>query len=305
MQIDPKTLRLFLAVIESRTIAGAAKQMHIAPAAISKRIQDLENQLSVQLLIRSNKGVQPTPAAYALADMAQRTLSDLNNIALQMRNYADGITGKVHIAANISSIIQFLPDKLQHFMGTHPLVEVSLEEQISTRVATSVANKKADIGLLVSGVAAENLEYYNFKRDELVIVSADQHPVASLQKTNFASVLDFDFVGLYTRSQSNELLLHQAARLGRAWRCRVQVTSFDAQCRMVQAGLGIAIMPKKIASFFVRELNLKTCQLDEPWAQRQLVLAVRNYNQLLPTARLLVDHLLNNSPTRADLTWKA
>jgi|SRR5690625_1088247 len=296
MKVDPRTLRLFLAVIDSKTIAGAARKMHIAPAAISKRIQDLESRLSVQLLVRSNRGVRPTAAGRALADMAQRTLSELDNISLQMRDYANGITGKVHIAANISSIIQFLPKKLQRFMDKHPLVEVSLEEQISTQVASCVASKQADIGILVSGVAAENLEYHNFKRDKLVIVTSDSHPLGTLNKATFSSILDFDFVGLHTGSQSNDLLLRKAAKLGRAWRCRVQVTSFDAQCRMVQAGLGIAIMPQKIASFFVQELNLEICQLDEPWAHRQLVLAIQNYSQLQPTARLLVDHLLNDWP---------
>lgn len=292
MKIDPKSLRLLLTVIEQGTIAAAAERAHIAPAAISKRISDLESLLGVQLLMRTNKGITPTPAGRALVDTAQRILSDLDNVILQMRDYASGVTGKVHIAANISAITQFLPDGLRGFMDSNPLVQVSLEERISTGVAQAVASNIADIGVLASGIATIDLEYHNYRRDELVVVAPPSHPVASYKHVRFASILDYDFVGLHAGSQPNSLLLRAAAELGRAWRCRVQVTSFDAQCRMVQAGLGIGVLPRRVADFFVKGLDLVKCGLDEPWAHRQLVLAVRAYKDLDPAARLLVDHLL-------------
>ncbi|MFT0548662.1 LysR family transcriptional regulator [Allopusillimonas ginsengisoli] len=292
MKIDPKTLRLFLTVIEEGTITAAAEREHIAPAAISKRIMDLEGVLGVQLLSRTNKGITPTPAGHALVDMAQRILSDLDGVMLLMRDYASGVTGQVHIAANISAITQFLPDGLRGFMDSNPLVQVSVEERISTGVAQAVATNVADIGVLASGIATIDLEYHNYRRDELVVIAPPSHPVASYSRVRFATVLDYDFVGLHTGSQPNSLLLRAAAELGRSWRCRVQVTSFDAQCRMVQAGLGIGVLPRRVAEFFVKGLGLVMCRLDEPWAHRQLLLAVRSYKELDPAARLLVDHLL-------------
>lgn len=292
MKIDPKSLRLFLTVIEEGTIAAAAERAHIAPAAISKRISDLEDLLGVQLLQRTNKGITATPAGRALVDMAQRILSDLDNVVLQMRDYASGVSGKVHIAANISAITQFLPDDLRGFMDTNPRVQVSLEERISSSVAQAVASNVADIGVLAAGVATLDLEYHNYRRDELVAVVPPSHPVASFSHVRFESILDYDFVGLHAGSQPNSLLLHAAAEARRVWRCRVQVTSFDAQCRMVQAGLGIGVLPRRIADFFAKGLGLVICGLDEPWAHRQLVLAVRSYRDLDPAARLMVDHLL-------------
>lgn len=292
MKINPKSLKLFLTVVEQGTIAAAADRAHIAPTAISKRISDLERQLDVQLLIRTNKGVTPTPAGCALVNMAQRVLGDLDDVFVQMRNYARGVTGQVHIAANLSSITQFLPDGLRSFMDANPLVQVSVEERISTGVAEAVATNVADLGVLAAGIATIDLEYHNYRSDELVLVASPSHPVASLGQVRFSAVLDYEFVGMHPGSQPNLLLSRAAAELGRAWRCRVQVTSFDAQCRMVQAGLGIGALPRKVAEFFVKGLDLKMCRLDEPWAHRQLVLAVRSYWDLEPAARQLVDHLL-------------
>src|SRR5690625_86298 len=62
MSLSPTSLKLFLAVMEYGTIAAAAKEHHIAAAAISKRISELEEHLNVTLLIRTNKGVKPTSA---------------------------------------------------------------------------------------------------------------------------------------------------------------------------------------------------------------------------------------------------
>lgn len=292
MSIDPKTLRLYLAVLDRGTIAAAAEHAHIAPAAISKRISDLESQLGVRLVERTNKGMSPTTAGQALRSMAQRILSDLDSVMLHMRDYASGITGQVHVTANISAITQFLPDDLRTFSDANPLVQVSLQERISSDVAKAVAEGDTDIGILARGVATFDLEYHNYRTDELVILTYPSHPLASLGRVRFQDTLDYDYVGMHTGSNPNVLLQRAAAEQDRAWRCRVQVTSFDAQSRMIQAGMGIGAIPRRIAEFFEHSLNLVICTLDEPWAHRQLVVAMRAYADLPPAARLLVDHLL-------------
>jgi DNA-binding transcriptional LysR family regulator len=87
MRPDPLSLRLFVAVIEHGTIAAAAARHHIAAAAVSKRISELEAQLNTQLLMRSNKGITPTAAGVALINMARPVLADLDNIVAQMHDF--------------------------------------------------------------------------------------------------------------------------------------------------------------------------------------------------------------------------
>jgi DNA-binding transcriptional LysR family regulator len=71
MKLDPLSLRLFVSVVEEGTIAAAAAREHIAAAAVSKRLSELEDQLNTQLLTRSNKGIVVTAAGVALLDMAR------------------------------------------------------------------------------------------------------------------------------------------------------------------------------------------------------------------------------------------
>jgi len=77
MYLDPISLRFFISVLEEGTIAGAAEREHIAAAAISKRISELEGVLKTNLLIRTNKGIKPTTAGIALSSMARSALHSL------------------------------------------------------------------------------------------------------------------------------------------------------------------------------------------------------------------------------------
>ncbi|HBJ70464.1 LysR family transcriptional regulator [Alcaligenes faecalis] len=294
MNIDPKSLRLFLLVLERGTISGAAEQFHIAPAAVSKRLSDLEQQLGAALIERSNKGVYPTAAGKSLAAMSQRLLDDMDAMGALMRDFAGGATGHVRIAANLSSITQFLPQALSSFMARHPKVRVSLEERISAGVAQAVADNNADLGVLIRGVGSAEVEYYDYRQDELVLLVPATHPLAGRGELAFADTLDFDYVGMHTGSHPNLLLLRAASELERTWRCRVQVTSYDAQCRMIEAGLGIGVLPRSVAESYVQSLGLALCVIKEPWTSRRVALCVRSRYSLSPAARLLMDHLLQN-----------
>jgi len=72
---------------------------------------------------------------------------------------------------------------------------------------------------------------------------------------------------------------------------RIQVNSFDALCLMVEAGLGIGIVPQGAAKPYFKGLRIRPVVLDEPWAHRELKICVRSYDALHTAARLLVDHL--------------
>ena len=107
MKLDPVSLRLFVAVMEENTIAAAAAREHLAASAVSRRLADLEDALQVALFTRSNKGTEPTAAAFALLNLARGVLNDLDGIATQMRDYGTGVRGHVRVVANISAITQF------------------------------------------------------------------------------------------------------------------------------------------------------------------------------------------------------
>lgn len=302
MTIDPKSLRLFVQVMQTGTISAVSQREHIAAAAISRRIADLEATLGVALVERSNKGLQPTVAGQALINRSHRILNELDSIALQMHEYVSGVKGYIRIHANMSATNQFLPTELQQFLSRHPNVRIDLTEALSTEIAQSVADNAADIGILVAddstmrpaGTIAgktAGVEYLPYRSDTLVIITARAHPLSCSHRVRFAETLDYVYVGLPQGSQLNLQLSRAALALGRAWQSRFQVASYHALCLMVEADLGIGLVPKRIADTHAKALDICQVQLDEPWVQRQLDLCVRAFDTLSPSAKLLVQHM--------------
>jgi DNA-binding transcriptional LysR family regulator len=291
MKLDPVSLRLFVAVMEEGTIAEAATREHIAASAVSKRLSELEQTLQTELFVRSNKGTEPTAAAFALLNLARGVLNDLDGIFAQMSEYASGVRGQVRVYANISAITQFLPAELKSFMERYPQVQIHLQERISSVIAKAVADNAADIGILNDGSYGEQFSLLPYHDDELVVIAPAGHALTRRKSVKLAQVLDHDVVGAHPGSAMNNLLTKAAAELGRPLRLRIQVSSYDALCLMVAAGLGIGVMPRKSAQLFLPSLKIRCVSLDESWAARKLVLCVRDLAALSPAARLLVQHL--------------
>jgi DNA-binding transcriptional LysR family regulator len=291
-RIDPVSLRLFVAVMDLGTIAAAAEREHIVPSAVSRRLADLEYSLKTRLLDRSNKGIEPTAAGLELLGLARSVLNDLDNVYHLVREHASGARGIVRVFANLSAITEFLPLSLRGFMSTYPLVQVQLQERISTAVQQGVACNAAEVGLYVHGSnSLEGLVSLPYRRDELVVVVPDDHPLAAKSEVRLAQTLEHDFVGLHTGSQINQQVLRAAEKLGHTVRSRMQVTSYDALSLMVEAGMGIALMPRLVGQRYSRIHKLRVLTLLEPWAEREIRICVRSIESLSPAARLFVEHI--------------
>jgi DNA-binding transcriptional LysR family regulator len=291
MNLDPVSLRLFVDIVETGSITAAAENAHTAISAVSKRITDLETALKTRLLVRTNKGVEATPAGNALANMARSVLHELDDIVAQMSEYAAGVRGHVRVRANISAITQFLPRALQSFMAKHPEVQIRLQEDISTGITRAVAENAADIGVFTMISESHPLEVFPYRDDELVLITPRGHALAKRRSVAFAETLEFPYVGLHADSAINLQLIRAAHEAGRTMRTTIHVTSYDALCFMVESGMGIGIMPRAVAQPYKRTLGIAVVGLQEPWAKRQLKICVRSLAALPVAARLLVEHL--------------
>ena len=291
MKLDPVSLKLFIAVVEEQGIGKAAEREHIAAAAISKRITELEITLRTQLLMRSHKGVEPTSAGIALLRLARQVLHALDEVHTQMIDYANGTRGQIRLFANISAITQFLPVDLARFADEYPQIQLHLEERNSAVTTKAVAENAADVGIYTRYLHGDGVQTLPYEMDELAVVLRRDHPLATRKSLQLTDLLDWDFVGLRTGSAINSQLTEAAAQAGRAVRLRMQVTGYDALCLMVSAGLGIAIAPRYLVRLFVKRLNICEVKLAEPWARRELSICVRANAELLTASSLLVKHL--------------
>jgi DNA-binding transcriptional LysR family regulator len=290
-RFDLVTLGLFVAVARSGSITRGAQQSNLAVAAASKRISDLEAHLGASLLYRHANGVKLTEAGHACFQHALGIIQDVERLSGVMSDYAAGSRGQVRIWANTSAITQFLPDDLGEFMQSHPGIGIDLEERNSGDVVAAVRENRADIGIFAERTPAGGISVFEYRRDELVVIVPKKHPLAARKSLSLSDALDYDFVSLSEATSLSERLITESSRLEKTLKLRIQVRSFDAVCRMVMAGLGVAILPKLAAQPHVRSMGLKQLRLEDDWAKRSLLLGLRNTLSLAAPVRLLASSL--------------
>jgi DNA-binding transcriptional LysR family regulator len=299
--LDPVTLRLFIAVCEEGHVARAAEREAIVASAVSKRLGALEAELGVALLVRGRRGMEPTAAGEALLRRAREVLGGMERLRAELSEFASGVQGSVRVLASPSVLAEHLPDDIARFVAQHPGIQIQLDERMSPDIVRSVREGAADLGILWDTGDLGDLPTQPYRRDHLCVAMPTQHPWARRPHLRFEDTLDQVTIGVAPGGLMDAMLRRQAALLGRLPMQRIQVSSLDAACRIIAAGLGLAILPREAAAPHADAGRLALVALDEPWAERQFVLCSRAQALLSASARLVLDHLQQ----RQNLKWPA
>ncbi len=288
---DPVTLRLFVAVCEERNIARAAEREAIVPSAVSKRIAAIEQQVGAPLLVRGRRGIEPTAAGETLLRQARDVLGAMERMHAELSDFATGVHGSVRVAASASVLAEHLPDDLGEFLARHPAVRVSVDERPSQDIVRSVREGAADLGLLWDAADTDGLHRVPYRSDQLCVAVHPSHPLAARRRLSFDDALEQITVGVAPGGLMDTLLKRRAALAGRTLAYRIQVTSLEAACRIVAAGLGAAVLPREATQVYASAAALAMVSLADPWAKRRFVVCSRPLALLSATARLLLEHL--------------
>jgi len=274
-RFDLVSIRLVVDCVQHGSLSAAAREAHLALAAASRRIRELEDAVGEPLFERHGRGVRPTPAGRVFARHALSLLQSLEQMGSELADLRQGIAKHVRLCASTAAINQFLPPLLARYARQQGQVRVDLEEQVSTGVVATLREGRADIGVFVEGAETEGLDCRLFRRDELVLVLPARHRLVGRGAVAFGEALDEDWISLADGAALLQKQHEAAHAAGRPLRLRMQVRSFDAVCHLVASGLGIAILPKNAALPIIGAMKLRWRALSDPWASRRLLLATR------------------------------
>ena len=291
MRFDLTTLNLVLAIAETLSITRGAEREHLALAAASKRLSDLETRLGVPLFERRARGVEPTEAGRALVRHIRTLNASLHALESEVVEFSRGIKGHLRIAANASAIAECLPVDLAAFSQAHSGIRISLEDLTSAEVQAAVADGHADVGIFVPPQFESRLSCHPYRSGDLAVLVPQGHALAQRGGVAFDALLDFDIVGLHLGAAAHEQMHQRALALGRPLNARLQVRGFDAIAQLVEAGLGVALLPAVVAQRFARIFAVTPLVLQEPWARRDYLLAVRTQAVLPTVLQRFVDAL--------------
>jgi DNA-binding transcriptional LysR family regulator len=299
--LDLTSLRLFVAVCETRNIARAAEQHHIVASAISKRLAQLESTVGNTLVERHRRGVVVTGAGEILLEHARAMLANADRVSRDMAAYGKGIKGQVRVLATVSSIAESLPDDIAAFLQApeHRDIRIDIEEALSREVVSGLREGLAPLAVCWDAADLEGLQTRPYRSDHLAIIANPSHPIARKKRCAFEETLDYDHVGLPASTAVHTMLARAAAIIGRTISYRAVVTTFDASLRCVRANLGIAVVPREVAEPMAATYGLKVLPLTDKWAKRSFTICFQDDERLSPAARLLAAHLQSMAKAEA------
>ncbi len=289
------SLRVFIAVVEEKSLTAAAAREHLVLPAVSKRVKELERELGVQLLYRSTRGVTLTQAGQALLVHARQIMGSLAGLRGELAEYSQGITGFVRIYVTTASVTQFLPEEISSFVKHHPLIKIELRDGSSNAIVRSVLDGTSDIGIIDSRTAIHGLLSVPYRKHRLVLIAAEKHPIAKSRNVDLEKIAKYDLIGTPSNSSLHALITRIAAEQGVSLKLRMQLRGLDGICRMIKAGLGLSILPEPAVLDNVKSMKLKALRIDGEWTDRESIICFRSQNDLPVAAKLLLRHLASQN----------
>lgn len=291
MHFDLTDLRLFVLVADEGSLTRAAQRQHLSLAAASARIKSLETQSGQALLYREARGVRLTPPGEAFLHHARGVLRQVDQLRADLQEYGGGLRGHVRVLANTTAVTDFLPEILPGFLSNNPRVNIDLQEKPNAEIAKGVLDGRADIGIVAGPVDTLGLQAVHFSTDRLVLVTAQSHRFAGRKTIAFADTLDEDAVGMQQGSTLQTFLAQVTEKLGKPLKLRIQLSSFDAMCRMIGAGVGVGIVPESAARRNRDSMGLALIELSDSWCVRERYILVRDRAALPGYAQALIETL--------------
>jgi DNA-binding transcriptional LysR family regulator len=187
--------------------------------------------------------------------------------------------------------VQFLPTDLQRFLADNASIRITLEERLSGEVIEALGAGRADLGIFADNVPAPMVDKRVYRRDRLIILVPADHPLAGVKQIAFADTLDYDYVALNAGSSLLLRMIDAALAAERPLRLRIQMRSFDGICRMIEAGLGIGMLPAAAVRPEILAAGLRAVQLTDVWAERTLWIGAKDANALTPEAAKLFEFM--------------
>ncbi|KAF1032877.1 transcriptional regulator [Burkholderia lata] len=291
-RVDLFTLRLFLTVVEERQIRRAATRENIAPSAATKRVQDLEDIAGVQLLERIPNGVVPNAAGEVLARYLRQMFENFEDMRRELSEFSAGVRGHVSVASTGASVVQYLGREFGEFARSFPQVELELKQEPNTNLVRAVMT--GDVDLCVYVVSADvddsQLDTLPYRTDSFVAVVPRNHPLAEQRTVKTLDLVREPFIAQPVNTTLMFKVNEAAHALGETIRARFTVSGADVALSLVQAGLGVTVLPECMVPMDSHE-RCAVLHIQEPWAERVLRVGTRKGKATTSATRALIDQL--------------
>ena len=284
-------LDAFVQVAAHRSFSKAAEALFLTQPSVTARIKALEKELGEPLFERTGRAVRLTDAGAAFLSYAERVLKDVQEGRDALEALRHGEFGSLRIGSALTISTYVLPKLLKTFRARYPGVEVSIRTGRSEGVLDMLLADEVQVGI-VRALVHPDIETVHLYDDEVILVTDPGHPFARERSADIADVGRQPLI-FFDKGSSYYGLVHGVFRdAGIVPRHAMELDSMEATKKMVEEGLGIAILPRVSVE---RELSLGLLTAVEitgvPRIKRQIALIYRRNRRHARTVGAFVEVL--------------
>jgi DNA-binding transcriptional LysR family regulator len=264
----------FLEVARRGSVSRAAEALFITQPTLTARLHGLERELGVALFLRTSHGMRLTDAGRAWVPFAERALRALVDGRDAVEQVKSASAGHLMIAAAPAVSTYVLPQLLERFVAEHPRVEVSVRTGHSEDVVELVLRDEVQIGL-GRAIRHPDLELLPFHKEVLVLVCAPEHQFTKHRGVAMADVAAQKLIMFDRTSSYYEITQGAFLSAGVRLRGLMELDSIEAAKKMVERGLGVALLPGSAVEREVAGGSLRVVKMKDAPPMHNTIVAFR------------------------------
>ena len=295
--MDLGQIEAFVQVANHRSFSRAADALFLTQPSVTARIQALERDLSERLFERSGRGVRLTEVGACFLPHAERVLQALRGGRDAIEALRNLQSGSLILASATTVSTYILPGLLKTFRSRFPRVEVSVRTGRSEQVLEMLLADEAQIGL-VRAVHHPDVESRALIEDEVLLIANADHELAHGGAISVDRLGEHPFI-FFDRSSSYYSLAQGLFRQhGVVPRIQMELDSMEATKKMVEEGLGIAMLPRIALDRELLDGSLRAVELEDmPNPKREIAVINRRSRPLGPVAQAFIEIVQDMFPS--------
>lgn len=288
MKLDVLGLQAFIALADGGGFGRAAESLHITQAALTRRLQNLEEALGVRLVERTTRSTALSALGRDFLPRARRLVGDLSAALTEIRESGKAMRGDVTIACVPTVGVHYLPRVIQRYAARFPGNRVRILDHASADVAEAVVRREAEFGINILGSHHPDLVGTPLLEDRFVLVCRDDHPLARRRSIAWSGLGGYPLIFVGQMSGNRHLLDVALGAEDLSLTFQFEVQRSSTAVGLVAEGLGAAVVPR-LAIQQGAYPKLRVVALERPVVSRTLVLLLRRNASLSPAARALYE----------------
>jgi DNA-binding transcriptional LysR family regulator len=246
--VELHQLECFLAVLDEGSFNRAATTLHRTQPAISYQIKQLEEELDVRLFFRRGRHISPTEAGRVLAGHAREVIEGVRAMRAAVERLSEGVTGEIRIGTVNSVGIHFLPEVLWTMRERYPAVRTIVMYRESPAVMDALLANRIDIALAANPRPDRRFRQEVIVQERVSLVCGRSHPFFGRGSIRPAELKGLQFIALTPEHPTGELVHDFLTKLGVDVEPVVSTTNVETVKKMVEVGLGVAMLPDMVTS---------------------------------------------------------